>query len=220
MLEFLFVLRNIFIIILIVLLCLLLWIFVIMKIVRRFYKFPLPAFATRMIDNAWRRKFIQKPEKIAERLDLKPGMIILEIGPGKGSYTKAVAEKVLPDGKVYVIDIQQRVIDLLQERIEKEKIKNIIPKVDDVYNLSFLDNSIDRIFAIACIPEIPDPVRALEEFKRVLKPGGIISLSELLPDADYPLRRTEKKWAKEAGLIFLEGFGNFFVYQLNFIKEE
>ena len=220
MLDLLLILRNIFIITLIVFLCLLLWIFVIMKIVRKFYKFPLPAFATRMIDNAWRRRFIQKPEKIAERLDLKPGMIVLEIGPGKGSYTKVVAEKVLPDGKVYAIDIQQRVINRLQQRIDKEQIKNIILKVDDVYNLSFLDNSIDRIFAIACIPEIPDPVKALEECKRVLKPEGIISLSELLLDADYPLRRTEKKWAKEAGLAFLEGFGNFFVYQLNFIKDE
>ena len=220
MFDMLLILRNIFIITLIVFLCLLLWIFVIMKIVRKFYKFPLPAFATRMIDNAWRRRFIQKPEKIAERLDLKPGMIVLEIGPGKGSYTKVVAEKVLPDGKVYAIDIQQRVINRLQQRIDKEQIKNIILKVDDVYNLSFLDNSIDRIFAIACIPEIPDPIKALEECKRVLKTGGIISLCELLPDADYPLRRTEKKWAKEAGLEFLEGFGNFFVYQLNFIKDE
>lgn len=220
MFDMLLILRNIFIITLIVFLCLLLWIFVIMKIVRKFYKFPLPAFATRMIDNACRRRFIQKPEKIAERLDLKPGMIVLEIGPGKGSYTKVVAEKVLPDGKVYAIDIQQRVINRLQQRIDKEQIKNIILKVDDVYNLSFLDNSIDRIFAIACIPEIPDPIKALEECKRVLKTGGIISLCELLPDADYPLRRTEKKWAKEAGLEFLEGFGNFFVYQLNFIKDE
>ena len=190
-----------------------------MKIIRRFYKFPLPAFATRLIDNAWRRKVIQKPRIIADRLDLKPGMIVLEIGPGKGSYTKAVAEAILPDGLVYAVDIQQKVIDRLQKRIKDEKITNIIPKVEDVYNLSFIDNTFDRIFAIACLPEIPDPVKALKECKRVLKNEGIISFSELLPDADYPLRRTEKKWAKEAGLEFLEGFGNFFVYQLNFIKK-
>ena len=46
-----------------------------------------------------------------------------------------------------------------------------------------------------------------------------MSLSELLPDADYPLRGTEKRWAKEAGLDFMEEYGNFFTYQLNFVKK-
>jgi len=219
MAEILFLIRNIFIIILIIFLCLMLWIFVIVRIIRKFHKFPIPAFATRLIDNAWRRKFIQKPKLIAERMDLKPGMIVLEIGPGKGSYTKAVAKKVLPNGKVYAIDIQEAVINRLQKRIESEQITNIIPKIDDAYNLSFEDESIDRTFLITCLPEIPEPIKALKEFKRVLKIGGILSLSELLLDPDYPLRKTEKRWAKEAGLEFLEGFGNFFVYQLNFIKK-
>lgn len=219
MADILFLVRNIFIIILIIFLFLMLWIFVIVRILRKFHKFPIPAFATRLIDNAWRRKFIQKPKLIAERMDLKPGMIVLEIGPGKGSYTKAVAEKVLPNGKVYAIDIQEAVINRLQKRIESEQITNIIPKIDDAYNLSFEDESIDRIFLITCLPEIPEPVKALKDFKRVLKIGGILSLSELLLDPDYPLRKTEKRWAKEAGLEFLEGFGNFFVYQLNFIKK-
>ncbi|NHJ26159.1 MAG: methyltransferase domain-containing protein [Candidatus Lokiarchaeota archaeon] len=219
MADILFLVRNIFIIILIIFLFLMLWIFVIVRILRKFHKFPIPAFATRLIDNAWRRKFIQKPKLIAERMDLKPGMIVLEIGPGKGSYTKAVAEKVLPNGKVYAIDIQEAVINRLQKRVENEQITNIIPKIDDAYNLSFEDDSIDRIFLITCLPEIPEPVKALKDFKRVLKIGGILSLSELLLDPDYPLRKTEKRWAKEAGLEFLEGFGNFFVYQLNFIKK-
>jgi ubiquinone/menaquinone biosynthesis C-methylase UbiE len=219
MTELLFILRDIFVVLLIIILCFFLWIFVIVRILRKIHKFPIPAFATRLIDNAWRRKFLQKPKLIAERMNLKPGMIVLEIGPGKGSYTKAVAEKVLPNGKVYAIDIQEAVIKRLQERIEREQITNIIPKVVDTYNLSFEDETMDRIFSIACLPEISEPVRALKEYNRVLKVGGILSLSELLPDSDYPLRKTEKKWAKEVGLEFLEGFGNFFVYQLNFIKK-
>jgi ubiquinone/menaquinone biosynthesis C-methylase UbiE len=71
---------------------------------------------------------------------------------------------------------------------------------------------------IACLPEIPEPVRVLRECRRILRPGGLICLSELLPDPDYPLRSTERRWAAEAGLEFDEGFGNFFVYQLHFRK--
>jgi ubiquinone/menaquinone biosynthesis C-methylase UbiE len=171
-----------------------------------------------LIDNAWRRKFIQKPEIIAKNLDLKPGMIVLEVGPGKGNYTKVVAKSILPNGIIYAIDIQETVILRLKKKVEEEEISNIVPKIDDVHRLSFESESVDRILAITCLPEIPDPVHALEEFKRVLKTGGIVSLCELFIDPDYPLRKTEKKWANLAGLEFLKGYGNFFVYQLNFIK--
>ncbi|MFX1327529.1 MAG: class I SAM-dependent methyltransferase [Promethearchaeota archaeon] len=174
---------------------------------------------TRLIDNPIRRKLIQKPKTVVKRMKLEPGMIVVEIGPGKGSYTKVLAQTVLPDGKIYAIDIQESIINRLNKRIEKENIKNIIPKIDDVYNLSFDDESVDRVLMIACLPEIPDPIRALKEVKRVLKPNGLISLSEMLPDPDYPRRRTEKKWAKKAGFELDEQFGNWFIYQLNFKKK-
>ncbi|MHA2038677.1 MAG: class I SAM-dependent methyltransferase [Promethearchaeota archaeon] len=189
-----------------------------LRIIRRYYKFPAPAFMTRLIDNPIRRKLIQKPETIAKRMNLEPGMIVVEIGPGKGSYTKAIANNLLPDGKVYALDIQESIIKRLKKRIEKENIQNIIPKIDDVYNLSFMDESVDRVLMIACLPEIPDHVRALKELNRVLKPNGLVCLSEMLPDPDYPRRKTEKKWAKEAGFELEEQFGNWFIYQLNFKK--
>ena len=63
-------LRDIFIVILIIFLCLLLWIFVILRIIRKIHKFPIPAFATNLIDNAVRRKIIQKPTVIANHMDL------------------------------------------------------------------------------------------------------------------------------------------------------
>lgn len=212
------IIQNIFLVLFIVFLCLLFWIFVLARIIRKIHKFPIPSFATKLIDNSFRRRFIQKPSLIAERMHLEPGMTVVEIGPGKGNYTKAIANRISPNGIVYAIDIQEAIINRLKEKIEKEKVNNIIPKVDNAYNLSFSDESIDRIFAIACLPEIPEPVKVLKEFKRILKSNGILSLSELFLDPDYPLRRTEKKWAKEAGLVFDEGFGNFFVYQLNFKK--
>ena len=217
--DFWLILRIIFIIFLIILGSFFFIVFVILRIIRRYYKFPIPGFMTRLIDNPIRRKFIQKPETVVERMRLKPGMIIIEIGPGKGSYTKALAKNILPDGKVYALDIQESIINRLKKRIEKEGITNIIPKIDDAYNLSFEDESVDRVLMIACLPEIPDPIRVLKELKRVLKPDGLISLSEMLPDPDYPRRKTEKKWAEEAGFDLDEQFGNWFIYQLNFKKK-
>lgn len=192
----------------------------VLKLIRRYYHFPIPAFMTRVIDNPIRRRFIQKPEEVAKNMQLEKGMVVVEIGPGKGNYTKAVAEKILPNGTLYAVDIQESVINNLKNRTKKGELPDkIVPMVSDAHNLSFLkDNSVDRIFAIACLPEIPNPVKVLTECKRILKPDGIISLCEIFSDPDYPTRKTEKRWAEEARLLLDNEFGNWFRYQLNFKK--
>lgn len=195
------------------------FIFVVVRVIRHYYHFPIPSFFTRLIDNPLRRKFIQNPDEIAERMQLKPGMIVVEIGPGKGSYTKAMAERILPNGRVYAVDISENVIERLKQTIEKEGITNIIPKIEDAYNFSFADESTDRVCAIACLPEIPDPIKVLNECRRILKPDGLICLCELALDPDYPRRKTEKRWANETDLELKQGFGNWFAYQLNFGKK-
>ena len=209
---------NMLIIILLTFFVLILLLQTIGRIIRRYYKFPVPALFTRLIDNPIRRKIIQKPKVIAERMQLKPGLTVVEIGSGKGNYTKVIAEKILPNGTVYAVDIQESVINYLKNQVEKENIPNIVPMIDDAHNFSFEDESVDRILAICTLPEIPEPVKVLREFKRILKPQGIVSLCELFPDLDYPRRKTEKRWAEEAGLKLIHEFGNWFAYQLNFGK--
>lgn len=191
---------------------------VLIRLVRRYRKFPIPSILTRLIDNPWRRRFVQKPSTVADQLYLKPGMIVAEIGPGKGSYTIEFAKRVRPDGKVYAVDISPSVINRLKQRIAQEEIANVIPKVANAHDFSFDDESVDRVIAIACLPEIPEPVKVLREIRRILKPGGLVSLSELAPDPDYPRRKTVKRWASEAGFKLHSEYGNWFVYQLNFIK--
>ncbi|MFW9986638.1 MAG: class I SAM-dependent methyltransferase [Candidatus Odinarchaeota archaeon] len=191
---------------------------IVLRVIRHYYKFPIPSFLTEAIDNPIRRRFLQKPMVLADRIGLKPGMIVVEIGPGKGSYTKVIAERVLPDGKVYAIDIQEAVIARLKKRVTEEGIPNIIPQIDNAHRLSFADMSVDRVFALACLPEIPEPVKVLREVYRILKPDGLVSLAEFAPDPDYPLRRTVKRWATDAGLELHSEYGNWFSYQLNFKK--
>ena len=54
----------------------------------------------------------------------------------------------------------------------------------------------------------------MKEFHCVLKPDGLVCLSELLLDAEYPLRKTEKRLANEAGFELENEYGNFFIYYL------
>ncbi len=93
-------------------------------------------------------------------------------------------------------------------------------RVGDAYELDFPDESFDLAFLVAVLGEIPDPVRALREIYRVLKVDGVLSITEMLPDPDYPLRRTVVHWCREAGFELAEKGGNFFYYILNFRKAE
>ena len=191
------------------------WI-LLLKIVRHFWKFPIPAILTDLIDNPIRRK-VQPPKKLVDIMQLKPDMIILEVGSGKGTYTFEVAKRV-PDGKVITIDIQERVVKKLKKKCEESGITNVEPKIMDVYNLNFDNEVFDRVFLISCLPEIPDPIRALKELKRVLKSNGLLCLVETFPDPDYPLPKTEIKWTKDAGFTLDSRHGNLFIYYLIFSK--
>ena len=193
-------------------------ILVVAKIIRRIYPLPVPSWIPALIDNPIRRKFVQPPKEVIDRMNVEPGMTCLELGPGKGSYSIELARRAFP-GTVHAVDISKRVIERLDKHIKKNGIENIKTHNYDALKLDFSDNSIDRILSITCLPEFPDPVSALREWKRVLKPDGIISLSEIFMDPDYPLRRTEKDWASKAGLKLQAEFGNWYLYQLNFTIE-
>ena len=187
------------------------------RIVRYFYKFPMPEWMANMIDNPMRRK-IQPPGETALRHGIKPSMRVLEVGPGNGTYTLGAAHVIGPEGELVTIDIEPKMIDRVHQRIEAEGIANIEARVANVYDLPFGDQSFDLIYMIAVINEIPDIPRALAEFHRVLKPAGTLVFSELFMDPDYPRAATLTQKVQAADFRLKEQIGNFFYYTLIFEK--
>jgi ubiquinone/menaquinone biosynthesis C-methylase UbiE len=189
----------------------------IIRVVRHIYKFPMPEFAANIIDNPLRRK-IQPPEDLPIRHGVKQGMNILEVGPGNGTYTIATARALGDSGQLITIDIEPRMIERVKGRIKEEGIANLEARVADVFGLPFEDGYFDLIYMITVIGEIPAPQKALKEFQRVLKSGGILAFSELLLDPDYLRADSLKALATGAGFSFLDYQGNFFVYSVRFKK--
>ena len=189
------------------------------RIIRHFYKFPIPEFLAGAIDNPLRRR-IQPPDEMPLRHGIAPGMRVLDVGPGNGRYTMATARRVGEAGRVVAIDIEPRMVQRVRTRVETEGITNVEARVADVYNLPFDNETFDAVTMIAVIGEIPDPVQAMHELHRVLKRGGRLAFSELLMDPDYPLARTLVREAQLAGFQLKNRIGNFFHYTLNFEKPE
>jgi ubiquinone/menaquinone biosynthesis C-methylase UbiE len=155
---------------------------------------------------------------MAVRHGLEPGMMVLEVGPGNGTYTVGAARRVGERGKVVTIDIEPKMIERVRRRAEAEGVDNIEARVADVYDLPFEDETFDAIYMIAVIGEIPDPVRAMGEFYRVLSATGRLVFSELLTDPDYPLARTLIDKASNVGFRLKSKLGGFFCYTLIFEK--
>ena len=190
----------------------------IVRIIRHFYKFPIPEFAADMIDNPLRRK-IQPPAEMPKRHGITPGMKVLEIGPGNGTFTIATAIALGPSGHLTTIDIEPRMIDRVEQKILAEGIQNISARVADVFELPYEKHTFDLIYSIAVIGEIPTPERAFLEFYRVLKPEGTLAFSEILMDPDYPLAKTLNSLAQGVGFQLKDRLGNFFSYSLVFEKQ-
>ena len=191
---------------------------VVIRIIRRYVHFPIPAFIARFIDNPIRRR-IQPPAKVVDWIGIQEGMCVLEIGPGPGTFTIEAAKRVGEKGKVFIIDIQPAVISKLNSRLQKEKIANVITKVTSAYELPFQDKTFDRVFMIAVLAEIPDKKKALVEIKRVLKDDSLLVIGEFLPDPDYPRRKTVTCWCGDAGFKLNGEYGGVLHYVLTFKKQ-
>ena len=188
---------------------------IVVRLVRKIYPFPIPAAMIRLIDNPLRRRFFSAG-KTLDLVGIRPGMEVLELGPGSGFFTLEAARRVGPRGKLYSVDIEPQAIALLIQKTQN--LPNVETRVGEAYGLDFPAESLDLAFLVAILGEIPDPVRALREIHRVLKADGTLSITEMLPDPDYPLRRTVVRWCREAGFELVEKGGNFFCYTLNFRK--
>lgn len=176
---------------------------------------PCPTSWSWIVDNPLRRWDVRHA---LERAGLRAGETVLELGPGPGAFTVDAAQRVGPEGRLIAVDIQPGMIAQVNARVKAAGVTNVETHVASAFELPLPDASVDRAYLITVLPEIPDPVRALREVHRVLKPGGIVSMTEEFLDPDYPRRATTGAWAAAAGFEPDARFGSWWSYTLNFRK--
>lgn len=108
---------------------------------------------------------------------LRPGMRLLDVGCGPGSITVGLARVVAP-GEVVGVDIGPVQVEAARALATEEGVANVRFEVGSVYALPFPDASFDAAFAHTVLEHLADPVAALREVRRVLKPGGVIGLRD------------------------------------------
>jgi ubiquinone/menaquinone biosynthesis C-methylase UbiE len=122
-------------------------------------------------------------------------------------------------GKVYGLDIAGDMLARCRRHLMKfesdlQRRVELVQK--SAYELPFDDESLDVVYLVAALMEIPDPQRCLLEVKRVLKPGGILAVTEFMVDPDYPGRKTTIRDVVESGYKMEAEEGNAWNYTVRF----
>lgn len=163
------------------------------------------------------RNIFLSPKQLIERLELRNDFTVLEIGPGPGYFSFKVAEK-LTKGKLVVTDIQQEMLDYAKKRLDKRGLKNVEYDLCNGEVLEFEDECFDRVFMVTVLGEVQNKEKYVLEIRRILKKGGIFSVSELAGDPDKISIEDLKELVTVKGFKVSHQFGNRRNYTLNFVK--
>ncbi|HEY7881909.1 MAG TPA: methyltransferase domain-containing protein [Streptosporangiaceae bacterium] len=109
-------------------------------------------------------------------LELRAGLRVLDVGCGTGGYLRILAPLVAP-GPAVGIDLSATLIAQAQQRTAAGE-ANVSFRAGNAYDLPFPDASFDRVVATQILLHLADPWRAVTEMRRVLAPGGLISVGE------------------------------------------
>ena len=119
----------------------------------------------------------EQPQKMIAALGLKSTDVVADIGAGTGYISQLIALQV-PDGKVLAVDVQPEMIELLKQRMSKNKIVNIQPQLGTEQSPELPIESIDLAIMVDAYHEFSYPHEMMAGIVSALKPGGRVVLTE------------------------------------------
>ena len=162
-------------------------------------------------------KRLERPERIAElkvdqiieKLRLKPGDVIADLGAGAGVFTYPFARALAPKGKVYAVEVDKAFIDYIGRRVHEQQLANVTPVLGK-FEDPLLPEKIDLAFFHDVLHHVENRAAYLKTVASYVKAGGRIAVIELdatRPDAshrnDPKLQVTKEQlqqWMAAAGL--------------------
>jgi SAM-dependent methyltransferase len=136
---------------------------------------------------------------IIDRADVGPGMAVLDLGCGPGRLAIPLARRVGEQGRVVAVDIQDGMLDRAREKARAAGLANVEFVRAAAGQGSLGRDRFDRAFLVTVLGEIPDRDAALQKIFAALRPGGMLSVTEVVFDPHFQTRRSVARRASAVG---------------------
>jgi len=124
-----------------------------------------------------RQDRLRDPDAVIAVVDLRPGMVIADLGPGAGHFTLRLARAVEPNGVVYALDASRSTLDDLRRAADQRGITTLRPVPVRRDHLE-IPEPVDLLFVSATYHHLPDPPNYFAEARTHLRPGARVAILE------------------------------------------
>lgn len=139
----------------------------------------------------------QKPKEVIQQLAIPPGSHVADLGAGGGYFTWHLADAVGPGGRVYVVEINETGLAIIEREMDARGITNVVPVMAEPHDAK-LPEPVDLVFTCDSYHHMADRVTYFRSLARYLKPGGGWRFWIFTPMACLPVcsaMERPKKWS-------------------------
>ena len=147
----------------------------------------------------------ERTDLLLRALQLRPGMVVADIGAGTGYLSRRMAPAVMPSGRILAVDVQPQMVRLLQESVRQSGLQQIEPRLGAEDDVKLPAASVDLALMVDVYHELAWPHEVLASIVRALKPGGLLVFVEYrAEDPNVPIKAlhkmSEMQIKREAGV--------------------
>ena len=126
----------------------------------------------------------QPPDVVLKAIGIEPGMVIGEVGAGRGRYTVQIASRIGPSGRIYANDINQESLRSLERRALEQGLTNVKTVLGSVADTKLPVAALDMVIMVNVVHCLEEPVALLRNVGSALKPDSPIVIVEGNLDKD------------------------------------
>ena len=152
------------------------------------------------------------PDRRLADFGLRKGNVVVDYGCGPGRYIRKAAEQVGPQGLVWAADIHPMAINLVEQKIEKYRLSNVVPVLLGDHSKTIPDHSADVVYALDMFHQVENPEGFLAEIYRITKSAGVFyledghqprshSLIKIQRSSHWRVAREHKRWIDLAPVV-------------------
>ena len=135
----------------------------------------------------------ERGSRLLAALQLAPGMVVADIGAGTGWYTRRIAPRVAPGGRVYAVDVQPEMVEMLAALARRPEFANVVPVLGGESDVRLPADSLDLSILVDVYHELEYPYELLESLVRATRRGRrIVFVEYRAEDAFVPIKTLHK----------------------------